>query len=155
MSGIGLLHRWLRDTCPSMHKARLRALVKVVHGLLTGGRLTLTALGRQLPTSAFVKHNIKSVDRLLGNAQLQHERVIIYRAIARWVVASTPRPVLLVDWSDCEPGHKHLMLKAAVPLRGRALSIYEEMYPLARYNRPRTHRCFLCHRVVPVSLRDN
>jgi hypothetical protein len=98
-------------------------LVKVVHGLLTGGRLTLTALGRQLQTAAFVKHNLKGVDRLLGNVHLQHERVTIYRAVARWVLASTPRPVLLVDWSDCEPGHKHLMLKAAVPLSGRALSI--------------------------------
>jgi hypothetical protein len=143
MPEIRLLHKWLRDACPSIHKARLSALVKVVQGLLTGGRLTLTALGRQLPTSAFVKHNIKCVDRLLGNVQLQHERVVIYRAVARWVLANTPRPILLVDWSDCEPGHKHLMLKAAVPLRGRALSIYEEVYPLARYNSPRTHRRFL------------
>src|SRR5262249_7664435 len=85
---------------------------------------------------------IKCVDRLLGNAHLQHERVAIYRAVARWVLATTPRPVLLVDWSDCEPGHKHLMLKAAVPLRGRALPIYEEVYPLARYNSPGTHRRF-------------
>jgi Transposase DDE domain len=143
MPGIGLLHKWLRDACPSIHRARLSALVKVVHGLLAGGRLTLTDLGRQLPTAAFVKHNIKCVDRLLGNAHLQHERVTIYRAVARWVLTNTPRPVLLVDWSDCEPGHKHLMLKAAVPLRGRALSIYEEVYPLARYNSPRTHRRFL------------
>ena len=143
MPGIGLLHEWLSDACPSIHRARLSALVKVVHGLLVGGRLTLTELGRRLPTTAFVKHNIKCVDRLLGNARLQHERIAIYRAVARWALAQTPRPVLLVDWSDCEPGHKHLMLKAAVPLRGRALSIYEEVYPLARYNSPRTHRRFL------------
>ena len=73
MPEIRLLHKWLRDACPSIHKARLSALVKVVQGLLTGGRLTLTALGRQLPTSAFVKHNIKCVDRLLGNVQLAQE----------------------------------------------------------------------------------
>ena len=127
MPGSGLLHEWLSDACPSIHRARLSALVKVVHGLLVGGRLTLTELGRRLPTTAFVKHNIKCVDRLLGNAQLQHERMAIYRAVARWALAQTPRPVLLVDWSDCEPGHKHLMLKAAVPLRGWALSIYEEV----------------------------
>jgi hypothetical protein len=101
----------------------LSALVKVVHGLLVGGRLTLTDLGRRLPSAAFVNHNIKCVDRLLGNAHLQHERVAIYRAVARWILAQTPRPVLLVDWADGEPGHKHLMRKAAVPLRGRALSI--------------------------------
>ena len=127
MPGIRLLHKWLRDACPSIPRARLSALVKVVHGLLVGGRLTLTDLGRQLQTAAFVKHNIKCVDRLLGNAHLQHERVAIYRGVARWVLANTLRPVLLVDWSDCEPGHKHRMLKAAVPLRGWALSIYEEV----------------------------
>jgi hypothetical protein len=97
--------------------------------LLAGGRLTLTDLGRQLPTAAFAKHTIKCVDRLLGNGHRQHERVAIYRAVARWVVTKTPRPVLLVDWSDCEPGHKHLLLKAAVPLSGPALSISEEVYP--------------------------
>jgi hypothetical protein len=143
MPGVRLVHQWLRDACPSIHKARLSAVVKVVHGLLAGGRLTLTALGRQLPTAAFTKHNIKCVDRLLGNAHSQHDRIAIYRAVARWVVASTPRPVLLVAWSDCEPGHTQLMLKAAVPLRGRALSIDEEVHPLARYNSPRTHRRFL------------
>jgi hypothetical protein len=145
MPGIGLVHKWLRDACPSIHRARLSALVKVVHGLLVGGRLTLTDLGRQLQTAAFTKHNIKCVDRLLGNTHLQHERIAIYRAVARWILTKTPRPVLLVDWSECEPGHKHLMLKAAVPLRGRAVSIYEEVYPLARYNSPRTHRRFLRH----------
>ena len=143
MPGMRLLHKWLREACPSIHKARLSALIKVVHGLLVGGRLTLTDLGRQLQTAAFAKHNIKCVDRLLGNAHLQHERVTLYRAVARWVLAKTLRPVLLVDWSDCEPGHKHLMLKAAVPLSGRALSIYEEVYPLARYNSPGTPRRFL------------
>jgi len=138
-----LLHKWLRDACPSIHRARLSALVKVVHGLLAGGRLTLTDLGRQLQTAAFVKHNLKCVDRLLGNAHLQHERVAIYRAVAQWGLGKTPRPVLLVDWSDCEPGHKHPMLKAAVPLSGRAVAIDEEVYPLARYNSPRTPRRFL------------
>ena len=123
MPGVRLLHKWLRDACPSIPRARLSALVKGVHGLLAGGRLTLTDLGRQLQTAAFAKPNLKGVDRLLGNAPLQHARVAIYRAGARWVVAKTPRPVLLVEWSDCEPGHKQLRLKAAVPLSGRALSI--------------------------------
>jgi hypothetical protein len=127
MPGIGLLHKWLRDACPSLHRARLSAVVKGVHGLLVGGRLTLTDLGRQLQTAAFVTHTIKWVDRLLGNVQLQHERVALYRAVARWALATTPRPVLLGDWSEWEPGHKHLMLKAAVPLRGRALALYEEV----------------------------
>jgi hypothetical protein len=122
MPGIGLLHTWLSDACPSIHRARLSALVKVVHSLLVGGRLRLTDLGRQLQTSAFANHTLKCVDRLLGTPHLQHERIVISRAVAQWVWATTPRPVLLVDWSEGEPGHTPLMLKAAVPWRGRALS---------------------------------
>jgi hypothetical protein len=100
MPGIRLLHKWLRDACPSIHRARLSALVKVVHGLLVGGRLTLTGLGRQLQTSAFAKHNIKCVDRLLGNPHLQHQRVVIYRRSLRNLRAVLPehcRPILVTD----------------------------------------------------------
>jgi hypothetical protein len=115
----------------------------VVHGLRVGGRLTLRDLGRQLPSAAFVQHTIKCVDRLRGKAQLRPARVALSRAVARWVLASPPRPVLRVAWSECEPGPKQLRLKAAVPWRGRAVSISEEGYPLARYTSPRTPRCFL------------
>jgi len=59
--------------------------------------------------------------------------------------------VLLVDWADCTPGHDWLVLRAAVPLGGRAIPVYEEVHPLERYNSPRTHRSFLrhLHEVLP------
>ena len=68
MPGIGLWQEWRRDACPSIQRARLSAVVKVVHGLLGGGRLRLTERGRGLPTTAFVNHNIQCVDRRLGTA---------------------------------------------------------------------------------------
>jgi len=117
----------------------------VVQGLRAGGRLTLTDLGRQLQTAAFAKPNLKGVARLRGTAPLPHDRVASSRAVARWVWAKTPGPVLLVAWSACEPGHKPLLLKAAVPLSGRALASYAEVSPLARDNSPRTQRRFLGH----------
>jgi len=107
--------------------------------------LALTPLGRNLRSRACVKHSIKRVDRLLGNAHLQQERYLIYRAVAHRLLAATPRPVLLVDWADCGPGHRWLPLRAAVPLGGRAVPIYEEVHPLRRYNSPRTRRWFLAH----------
>jgi Transposase DDE domain len=140
---VPLLQRWLRRACPAVHAARATAVVKVVEALLLGGKLTLTHLGRNLRSAAFAKHSIKRVDRLLGNAYLHDERLAIYRAIARWLVAGTPRPILLVDWADCAPGHRWLMLRAALPLGGRAIPVYEEVHPLTRYNSPRTHRRFL------------
>src|SRR5215208_6808354 len=140
---LSVLRRWLRRACPGIHAARAAAVVTVVEALLLGGKSTLTHLGRNLRGSAFAKHGIKRVDRLLGNTHLRAERREIYRAVARWLVAATPRPVLLVDWADCAPGHQWLLLRAAVPLGGRAIPVYEEVHPLSRYNSPRTHRRFL------------
>jgi hypothetical protein len=143
---VPVLHRWLRRACPAVHAVRAATLVTVVEALVFGAKLALTPLGRNLRSGAFAKHSIKRVDRLLGNAHLQRERVLIYRAVARRLLAATPRPVLLIDWADCGPGQQRrrwLLLRAAVPLGGRAVPIYEEVHPLARYNSPRTHRRFL------------
>ena len=153
MHASGVLRRWLRRVCPGIHAVRRAAVATVVEALVLGGKLTLTHLGRNLRSAAFVKHSIKRVDRLLGNPHLHEERLVIYRAIAQWLLAVTPRPILLIDWADCAPGHDWLMLRAAVPLGGRALPIYEEVHPLRRYNSPRTHRRFLehLHAVVPTT----
>ncbi|MGH7717257.1 MAG: IS4 family transposase, partial [Gemmatimonadaceae bacterium] len=114
-------------------------------GARPGRKLALTHLGRNLRSPAFVKHSIKRVDRVLGNRHLREERLGIYRALAHRLLAATARPVVLVDWADCPPGHEWLMLRAAVPLGGRAIPVYEEVRPLRRYNSPRTHRRFLEH----------
>lgn len=155
MHGIELLHNWLGNACSFMHAARARALVKAVGGLLTGGQLTLTRIGRHLSTSAFTKHNIKCVDRLLGNRALWAERGGIYRAMARWLLNKTERPVLLIDWSDCAPGRAYLTLRAALPVDGRTVTVYEEVHRLARYNTPRVHRRFLRNlkKVLPEDCR--
>jgi hypothetical protein len=136
-----------------MHAARSAVLVAITDALVHGGKLTLTHLGRNLSSAACPKHAIKRVDRLLGNAHLHRERPAIYGALARWLLQATTRPVLLVDWADCTPGHDWLVLRAAVPLGGRAIPIYEEVHPLSRYNSPGTHRRFLAHlrAVVPAS----
>lgn len=142
---VPVLHRWLRRACPAVHAARAAALVTVVEALVLGAKLALTPLGRNLRGAAYAKHNIKRVDRLLGNAHLHAERSLIYRAVAHWLLAATPQPIVLIDWADCGPGHRWLLLRAAVPLGGRAVPIYEEVHPLRRYNSPRTHRRFLAH----------
>ncbi|CAG23515.1 Putative transposase similar to Tn10 [Photobacterium profundum SS9] len=50
-----------------------------VQALLSNDALTLTLLGRSLPSKAKTKHCIKRVDRLLGNNHLHHDRLDIYR----------------------------------------------------------------------------
>jgi hypothetical protein len=138
-----VLSRWLGDRAVIGHSTRAAALVRVVRALLTGGKLSLTHLGRSLSGSAQVKHQIKAVDRLLGNQHLHGERDGIYRAIALTLLRGIKRPVIIVDWSDFELGRQWLMLKAAVPVGGRAISLYERVFPFKRYNSPGAHREFL------------
>ena len=45
-----------------------------------------------------------------------------------------------------------LSLTHAVPAEGRAITVYEEVHPLSRYNSPKTHRACLrtLHHIVPA-----
>jgi hypothetical protein len=140
---VRVLSQWLADRTVVGHAARAATITRVVRALLTGGKLSLTHLGRNLVGQAHVKHQIKAVDRLLGNAHLQRERDGIYRAIAATLLLGNMRPVIIVDWSDFELGRQWLMLKAAVPVGGRAISLYERVFPFKRYNSPGAHREFL------------
>ena len=142
MHGLRFLHSWLRKACGSMHDKRRSALLKAVEALLGGATLTLTGLGRGLRSRAYRKHSIKRMDRLLGNAHLHRERVSVYRAMAAWLLRLGGWVVVVVDWSDC-PDRRFLMLKAAVPVGGRALAVYHEVHPLWAYKNARVHGAFL------------
>jgi hypothetical protein len=138
-----LLSRWLSNHTVIGHRARERALMKLVQALLNGSKLSLTQLGRHRAGSAYEKHHIKAADRLLANRHLHAERDGIYRAIARTLLTGIKHPVVIVDWSDLEPRRRWLVIKAAAAVGGRAISLYEKAYPMKRYNSPRTHREFL------------
>jgi hypothetical protein len=150
-----LLSQWLSCRTVVGHAKRAAALVRAVGALLVCGKLSLTHLGRSLNGSALVKHQIKAADRLLGNVHLHGERDGIYRAIAESLLHGRRRPVIIVDWSDFELGRQWLMIKAAVPVGGRAISLYERVFPFSRYNSPGAHRDFLhgLHAILPKDCR--
>ena len=57
-----------------MHRARLAAMVKIVDGVVFGGKAMLAELGRGIRNHVLEKHNVKCADRLIGNAHLGSER---------------------------------------------------------------------------------
>jgi hypothetical protein len=143
MHVIRLLSQWPSNHIVIGYRAREAALLKLVHALLNGSKLSLTQLGRHRAGSAYEKHHIKAADRPWPTWRLHAEPDGIYRAIARTLLAGIKRPVIVVDWSDVEPRRRWLVIKAAAAVGGRALSFYEKVYPMKLYDSPRTHREFL------------
>lgn len=100
MCELDILHDSLYQFCPELHLKRLNSLTLACHALLDCKTLTLTELGRNLPTKARTKHNIKRIDRLLGNRHLHKERLAVYRWHASFICSGNTMPIVLVDWSD-------------------------------------------------------
>lgn len=137
---IGLfLHTLLS---PVMHLKRLSTLTALISGLLRDKRLSVTALGRSLNGTAKEKNNIKRSDRFLNNKNLWKERFSIYTMTAIRLVNVTPKPLIIVDWSHI-PNTTCYVLRAAVVTGGRALTLYEEVFPKRLENNPDVHRRFL------------
>jgi Transposase DDE domain len=143
MHALVIVQQFLRTRCPHIHAVRLTVILAAVGAAVRGRRLTLTELGRSLPGTARVKHNIKRIDRLLGNRHLAAERIDLYRALAQRLLGTLREPVIIVDWSDLTTDRRWQLLRAALPVGGRALTLYEEIHPLRHFANPRVHRAFL------------
>lgn len=133
------LHNLLSNT---IHMKRLTTLNLLVHGLLSEKKLSLTQLGRALNNKAKEKNNIKRCDRFLGNTKLHEERFLIYQRTAHRLIGLHARPLLLVDWSHV-PNTRHYLLRASLVAKGRALTIYEEVFARHYENSAHAHHSFL------------
>lgn len=110
---------------------------------LSGARLTVTDLGRSIASRAKQKHCIKRADRLLSNPHIHRERSTIYAELVRWLSGGCQRPIILVDWSDLDDCKRHFLLRAAVAVKGRAFTLYEEVHTMQTKEKPQSHRHFL------------
>jgi len=146
--------RELIAVCSSVvHAVRLATVVKLVQAIILGGKLSPATIGRSLRGSARPKHEIKKVDRLLGNPKMTLDRVPLFLAIAHRLLRGAERPVILVDWTQA--CGTHVALVAAVPVDGRALPIYSEVHPLKKLGNVAIERRFLraLKAVVPPECR--
>lgn len=87
-----ILHRTLVKCCPQIDAKRLASLLVAVEATVLGSRLALSDLGRGLRSRVAVRHSIKRVDRLLGNAALHAEAPRVYEAIARECLTGVRTP---------------------------------------------------------------
>ena len=143
MRDVCILHDLLKNQCPNIHKKRLGSLMVAVQSLLDGQQLSLTELGRNITGQVAAKHNIKRIDRLLGNNTLHQERLAVYRWHARLLCGANPMPIILVDWSDVREQMRHQTLRASVSFEGRSVTIYERVFAFSEYNSPVSHNPFI------------
>ncbi|HMR10033.1 MAG TPA: IS4 family transposase [Polyangiaceae bacterium] len=134
-----------------LHAKRAEAFWRAVSGVMLGGQLWLTALGRSLPGNCNDKHRIKAVDRLLGSEAIHRAHLEIYAALARLVLRGVARPTIAVDWTGVTS--EFYGLSATVCFSGRALPLLTCIYPKELKCSPKAHRDFLAklYRVVPHS----
>jgi hypothetical protein len=137
-----ILLRPLAAALGPMHRRRRNVLLHAVQALIDGRRLTLTDLSRSWPDATFAHAPLKALDRLLSNRHLHREHGALHRAMAVWLLRQA-RPVIVVDWSDLKGDGRWCLLRAAVPVGGRSLTVYERIYPNARLNSTGAQREFL------------
>lgn len=125
------LHNSLRDSCSTMHTARLNAVLDVAAGLRSSKNLSLSELGRNLPGNAKLKNKIKKVDRLEGNKTLHTELFSLYQGLSHFVftyVAHATSVPIIVDICCLKDDREIQMLSAEIAIKGRSIPLYREVY---------------------------
>lgn len=150
MRASSILQAQLREGARIVHSKRWAALWRAVNGLLEGGQLWLTALGRSLPGATADKHRIKAADRLLGNAAIQRALPKFYAVLAGFLLRRIRRPVILIDWTGGGSSAFYILC-ATLSFRGRALPLWSRTFPIKRKCSPIAEHEFLEElvRIVP------
>jgi hypothetical protein len=149
-----ILCRCLAEVLDPMHARRRNVLLQALQSLIDGRRLTMTDLSRSWPGATFSHAPLKAVDRLLSNPHIQQSILPLSRAMSAWLLNSTS-PVLIVDWVDLRRDGCWCALRAAVPVGGRTVTVYERIYPIKQINSPIAEREFLAllAQVIPEGVR--
>lgn len=62
--------------------------------------------------------------------------------MARWLVRS-PRPLIVIDWSDLKADGSWFLLRAAVPIGGRTLPVLGMVFSAGQQGTPKAEKHFL------------
>lgn len=142
MHAGAILQKILGPVSARLDVRNARNLLLAVQALVRGRRLTLMELARHWPGAERIRAPLKRLDRLLGNCQVHAWRADLYGAAAKWLLCSA-RPTLIVDWSELKSDGRWHLLRAAVAVQGRTITLYEEVHPGATKNNSSVELAFL------------
>jgi hypothetical protein len=142
MHAARILQKCFADVFRRMHATRTELLIGAVSALLSCRRLVLMDLARAWPGAQRVRAPLKRLDRLLSNAHVHREATALYAQMTRWLVRSA-QPVIVVDWSTLKEDESWHLLRAALAVGGRTVTLYEEVHSQRKQQSPGVHRRFL------------
>jgi Transposase DDE domain len=155
-----VLQKCLPNVISAMHAVRARALMKAVQSLLSCRRLILMDMARSWPGANRVRAPLKCLDRLLSNPHLHAQREMFYAAMMRWLVRH-PMPIILVDWAELHEDCRWQLLRAAIPVGGRSITILDMVFPESMKGSPVAEkqllqrlRALLPKSVTPILVTD-
>jgi hypothetical protein len=142
MHATKVLQKCLGDALQPMHALRRRVLLRAVEALIHGRRLTLIDVARAWPGAERIRAPLKALDRLLGNRHLPAEREHMHASMARWLLRDR-HPVIVLDWCNLKADQRWHLLRAAVPVGGRTLTILDMVFPHGQQGSPAAEKHFL------------
>lgn len=143
MHASRIVARVLNGVQGLMHASRWRALHDIASAAVGGASLSLTGLALRTARPTALRHRVKCVDRLLGNAHLGIERQAIYAALAQRWLSDLPQLLIVIDWSSLSADMRWHWLRASVVVEGRSLTLYEEVHPRCQLANLAVHRRFI------------
>lgn len=143
MHVVKLLHKLLGKSYQNIDKRIIRTLFEASETLTRCRKLSIAGIGRSLCRSAKIKHTIKCIDRLFGNKSLHKKTPIIYKGMTKLLLNKYSRPLIAIDWSGLTRCGEYHFLRAALPVGGRTLTIYEQAYHISEYGKAKTYKEFL------------
>lgn len=143
MQLLRLLHNTFQKELPQVHKVRLNNLMLASETLIHHNRLSVTALGRNIPVKAQERSNIRKMDRLAGNKYIEKEAVKFYQVMNSYLLPSTGEVWIHIDWSCLNSTTNQYLLRASLTMKGRSIVIYEEPHGKKGENNHSVHKAFL------------
>lgn len=110
---------WLDTNVKGMRRSRATTLASIVPAAMALLGVGVLALGRAMQTTTTGKHNIKRVNRFLGNSALELEALA--RAIFEMFAPASGRILVLADWTDVANGK---LLVFSLPSNGRSIPFF-------------------------------
>ncbi|WP_417670737.1 IS4 family transposase [Pseudoalteromonas tetraodonis] len=140
---MNTLSKLINQDSIALDKRLLKSLKLSVNTVMQGASVSVTQIGRESADYRGIseKHSIKRNDRLIGNQHLHQSRNAFYKALCTQFITSA-HPLIMVDWSSVY-NYNFVMIRASLPIQGRAITIYEEVYPLANHTSAKAHQTFL------------